>query len=71
MARSESGPDWNEEHMSDAELEAFEKGVDELGDRVTEFLADGSDQTSEDIEQAVREYDMPDPLDDRPVDAGD
>lgn len=38
MVRSESGSDWNEEHMTDAELEAFEDGVGELGERVSEFL---------------------------------
>ncbi|SFS98921.1 hypothetical protein [Halostagnicola kamekurae] len=66
MARSESGSDWNEEQITNAELEAFEDSVGELGDRVSEFLAK-SDHTPADIEKAVREYDMPDPLEDRPA----
>ncbi|XVH33872.1 hypothetical protein ACNS7O_19035 (plasmid) [Haloferacaceae archaeon DSL9] len=54
--------------MSNAELEAFENALDELGVRVSEFLASGTDRTPEDIEATVREYDMPDPLEDRPID---
>lgn len=68
MAQSESGSDWNGGHMSNAELEAFENALSELGVRVSEFLADGTDRTPEGIEATVREYDMPDPLEDRPVD---
>jgi len=54
--------------MSDAELDAFEDAVDDLADRVSEFLADGTDHTPADIEADVDELPMPDPLDDRAVD---
>ena len=54
--------------MSDAELEAFEDAVGDLGERVSEFLAEGTDLTAEDIEAEVDDLPMPDPLDDRAVD---
>ncbi|MEM4782451.1 MAG: hypothetical protein QXG03_12950 [Halalkalicoccus sp.] len=58
--------------MSDAEIEAFESALKDLEGRVTEFLVEGTDQTPEEIEEAIAEYDMPDPFEDRPVDgAGD
>ncbi|MDZ7747169.1 MAG: hypothetical protein U5K28_11990 [Halobacteriales archaeon] len=53
--------------MSDAEVDAFEDAVDDLADRVSEFLADGTDHTPADIEADVDELPMPDPLDDRAV----
>ncbi|TKX42183.1 hypothetical protein EXE41_17530 [Halorubrum sp. SD690R] len=65
MARSESGSDWREESMSDAELEAFEDAVGDLDDRVSEFLAEGSDLSAEEINDDVEDLPMPDPLDDR------
>ena len=57
--------------MSDAEIEAFQDALDELGIRVSEFLAEGTDRTPEDIEKAVAGYERPDLLDDRPVDEDD
>ncbi len=54
--------------MSDAELQAFEDALDELGERVSEFLAEGTDQTPEEIDAAIENYSMPDPLEDKPVD---
>ena len=68
MARSESGSDWREESMSDAELEAFEDAVGDLGDRVSEFLAEGSDLSAEEIDADAENLLMPDPLDDRATD---
>ena len=68
MARSESGSDWHEGPMSDAELEAFEAALGELGERVSEFLAEGTDQTPEEIDTSLDDYSMPDPLEDKPVD---
>jgi hypothetical protein len=54
--------------MSDAELEAFEDAVGDLGDRVSEFLAEGSDLSEEEIDADVEDLPMPDPLDDRAID---
>ena len=55
--------------MSDAEIEAFENALNDLGRRTSEFLAKGDDTlTADDIEAAVEELPKPDPLDDRPVD---
>jgi hypothetical protein len=54
--------------MSDAELEAFEDAVADLGERVSEFLAEETDHTAEDIESEVDDLPMPDPLGDRAVD---
>ncbi|MGM0718520.1 MAG: hypothetical protein ACQET5_15420 [Halobacteriota archaeon] len=68
MARSESGSDWRDESMSDAELEAFEDAVGDLGGRVSEFLAEESELSAEEIEADVEDLPMPDPLDDRAVD---
>lgn len=67
MARSESpnGP------LTDAELTSFRDALGALGERVSEFLAEGTDQTAEEIDAAVDEYPMPDPLEDRPADATD
>lgn len=53
--------------MSDAELEAFEDAVADLGERVSEFLAEETDHT-EDIESEFDDLPMPDPLGDRAVD---
>lgn len=39
--------------MRDAELDAFEDAVDDLADRVSEVLADGTDHTPADIEADV------------------
>lgn len=65
MARSESpdGP------LTDAELTSFRDALSALEGRVTEFLAEGTDRTSEEIDTAVDEYPMPDPLEDRPVES--
>ena len=68
MTGSESGPDWREEPIRDAELEAFADAVGDLSERVSEFLAEGTDDTPEEIEAEVDDLPMPDPLDDRPVD---
>ncbi|WP_423995204.1 hypothetical protein [Halorubrum trapanicum] len=54
--------------MSDAELDAFEDAVDDLGERVSEVLAAGTDQAPDEIEAEVDGLQMPDPLDDRAVD---
>lgn len=54
--------------MSDAELEAFEDALSELGERVTEFLAEGTDQTTAEIDAAIDTYSMPDPLEDKSAD---
>ncbi|WP_201740264.1 hypothetical protein [Salinigranum halophilum] len=54
--------------MSDAELEAFEDAVGELGERVSEFLAEGTDHTPDEIETDVDELPKPDPLNDHPTD---
>lgn len=54
--------------MSDAELEAFQNAVDDLGDRVSEFLVEGTEMSVEELEDDVDEFPMPDVLDDRPVD---
>jgi len=54
--------------MTDAELEAFTDALEELGGRVSEFLADGTDHTPEELEAAVDDLPKPDPLDDRPID---
>jgi hypothetical protein len=54
--------------LTDAELEAFTDALDDLGVRVSEFLADGTDHTPEEIEAAVDDLPKPDPLDDRPAD---
>lgn len=54
--------------MSDAELEAFEDAAGDLGDRVSEFLAEESELSAEDIEADIEDLPMPDPLDDRAVD---
>ncbi len=55
--------------MSDAEIEAFENAISDLGRRTSEFLAKSDDTlTADDIEAAVEELPKPDPLDDRPVD---
>ncbi|MDB2276383.1 hypothetical protein PM022_17975 [Halorubrum ezzemoulense] len=54
--------------MSDAELEAFEEAVGNLGDRVSEFFAEGSDLSAEEINDDVEDLPMPDPLDDRAAD---
>lgn len=66
MAQSESGSDWREESMSDAELEAFEEAIGDLESRVSEFLTDGSDCSVAEID-SVNDLPMPDPLDDRAV----
>lgn len=63
MARSEPPHD----ELSDDELTSFEDALGELGERVTEALAEGTDETPEEIEKQVQEYDMPDPVDDRLV----
>jgi hypothetical protein len=55
--------------ISNAELEAFTEVSGELGERVTEFLAEGTDRTPEEIEAAVDELPKPVPFDDEPVDA--
>ena len=55
--------------ISNAELEAFTDALGDLGERVTEFLAEGTDRTPEEIEAAVDELPKPDPFDDEPVDA--
>lgn len=68
MERSESGFDWQDESMSDAELEAFEDVAGDLGDRVSEFLAEESGLSAEEIEGGVEDLPMPDPFDDRAVD---
>ena len=68
MARSESGPDPRDEPMSDAELAAFEDAVADLGERVSEHLAEGTDHTAAEIEADVDDLPMPDPLDDRALD---
>jgi hypothetical protein len=49
--------------MSDAELEAFEDAVASLGERVSEFLAEETDNTAEDIESEVDDLPMPDTVD--------
>lgn len=54
--------------MSDAELDAFNDAVEHLGDRVSEFLAEGSDLSAEEINDDVEDLPMPDPLDDRAAD---
>ena len=54
--------------MSDAELEAFEDAIGDLGNRVSEFLAEGSDLSAEEIDADVEDLPMPDPLDDRATD---
>ena len=54
--------------MSDAELEAFEDAVGDLGDRVSEFLAERSDLSAEEINADVEDLPMPDPVDDRAAD---
>jgi len=54
--------------MSDAELEAFNDAVEDLGDRVSEFLADGLELSAEEIDADVEDLPMPDPLDDRAAD---
>lgn len=64
MARSERPHD----EITDDELESFEDGLQNLEDRVTEFLAEGTNRTPEDIDAAIDDYDMPDPLEDRPAD---
>jgi hypothetical protein len=51
--------------MSDAEVDAFEDAVDDLGERVSEFLAEDTDRTADEIEAEVDDLRMPDPLDDR------
>ncbi len=68
MAQSDAGREWQEEPMSDAELEAFEDAVGELGERVSEFLAEGTDHTPDEIETDVDELPKPDPLNDHPTD---
>ncbi len=62
MARSDSGSGWHEGPMSDAELQVFKEALDELGKHVNEFLAEGTDQTQEEIDAAIENYSMPDPL---------
>lgn len=54
--------------MSDAELKAFEDAIGDLGNRVSEFLAEGSDVSAEEIDADVEDLPMPDPLDDRAAD---
>ena len=54
--------------MSDAKLEAFEDAVGDLGDRVSKFLAEGSDLSAEEINDDVEDLPVPDPLDDRAAD---
>jgi hypothetical protein len=54
--------------LTDDELEAFTDALDDLGVRVSEFLADGTDHTPEEIEAVVDDFPKPDPFDDRPVD---
>jgi hypothetical protein len=54
--------------MSDAELDAFEDAIGDLGDRVSEFLAEGSDLSAEEIDADVEDLPMPDPLEDRAAD---
>jgi hypothetical protein len=41
--------------ISDAELEAFQDAVSELGERVTEFLAENPDCMPEEIEATIEE----------------
>jgi hypothetical protein len=53
--------------MSDAELEAFEDALGELGERVSEFLAEETNQTPEKIDTSIDDYSMPDPLEDKPA----
>jgi len=67
MARSDAGPNWGSEPMTDAELEAFTDALEELGGRVSAFLAEGTDHTPEELEAAVDDLPTPDPLDDRPA----
>ncbi|WP_318570916.1 hypothetical protein [Salinigranum marinum] len=53
--------------MNDAELEAFEEAIDDLGDRVTEFLAEGTNRTPEEIAATVEDLPRPDTLNDQLV----
>jgi hypothetical protein len=57
--------------MTDAELASFRDALSALEDRVTAFLAEGTDQTAEEIDASVDGYAMPDPLEDRPVSGSD
>ena len=50
--------------MSDAELEAFEDAIGELGDRVNEFLAEGTDRTPDEVAADIEDLPKPDPTDD-------
>jgi hypothetical protein len=54
--------------MSDAEIEAFEDAIEELGGRVSEFLAEESELSAEEIDANIADLPMPDPLNDRAVD---
>ena len=54
--------------MSDAELEAFKQAIDEIGDRVPEFLVEGTDRTPENVEATVANLPRPNLIDGRPVD---
>lgn len=64
MARSERSHD----ELTDDELASFEDGLEDLESRVTEFLTEGTDRTPEQLDAAIDDYEMPDPLEDRPVD---
>ena len=54
--------------MSDAELEAFEDAAGDFGVCVSEFLAEGSELSAEEVEDDIEDLPMPDPFDDRVVD---
>ena len=64
MARSERP----NEGLSENELDAFEDGLGDLEQRVTDFLAETTDRTPEQVDAAIDEHSLPDPLDDEPLD---
>ena len=48
--------------ITDDELASFEDGLEGIESRVTKFFIEGTDRTPEQLDAAIDDYEMPDPL---------
>lgn len=55
------------ESLTEDEIASFEDAVGDLGDRVVDSLAEATDRTHEEVEDAVDEYPMPEDIEFRPL----
>lgn len=56
-----------DDKLAGTELKSFEDALRDLETRATEYLTEGIDRTLEELDAVIDDYDMPDPLEDRPV----